>query len=866
MAAKQKHRMGLGAAELLQQAQRSLEKGDFKQALKDAKVGYRQQPGPEARQLLQRAYFARGRQLYRVGLQDESRAVIESLLELGATDDSVRQELPELLVALGLFNRVAAVGGANVSLEEGSPLYTAAADHAVLRPDKASASLPAIRQGVGTIHRALAALEKGDEAEALAALKDIARASPLADWKYFVRGLAAYYRQDAAEMGANWDRLDAGRFAARIAASLKVLADPAVVPMDGIRTTDTLARLGSAVLGGPILARLQTLQGHVAAGRWREAVKLLPAVNQSLRQIDSLLTQRLENVLYAAIVRKGKPAALRELAAVMEPLPIDPHWNRGLAIAWECFDGEDDEYVDDLAQAERHWRAYLDDLARLECLLPAERTLARALVWFRLGRMLAEESSEMCPTCGVRHDPDEDMKARAIDCFENALKLSPTLLGAYRALAEAYREWSEPEKAAATWRRLAEQFPENLDALLFLADHHIRRDEPFAAREYVFRAQRLKPLDATIKAMAGSVHLASARHHALAGDWEAGREEFAAAEKLDRLHAESSHVLVRRAALELKAGDMGLANRLLDRAKNALGEAAPIWLLMTIESRRYALLRVVADEFEHRWLSGLKKSRRSTAIGEMCRTMTAHLTMNVDYSGRDEHVTKLVDFLRGCRRLRKWQARDLRSALDFLIVCEHAEKRRQESFPKKRNASNITKLWADLASRARRKFPDIAFFQLAVGELEMRKGPSKCNRSLARECFQRALQLAQGAGDPDGMQTVKRARENLDLLGDADGLSFGDEFRSLPSLVDRDDDDDDDEAPFGPFGFDEGEQDGRVPGRMPTDLPKGLFAEFMAVCRAMGLDPEAVFKRTAADKSFQFRTQDAPSPKRKKRK
>ena len=113
----------------------------------------------------------------------------------------------------------------------------------------------------------------------MAAFKDIARASPLADWKYFVRGLAAYYRQDAAEMQANWDRLDAGRFAARIAASLKVLADPAVVPMDDFRTTDTLARLGGAVLGGPILARLQTLQGHVAAGRWREAVKLLRAVN-----------------------------------------------------------------------------------------------------------------------------------------------------------------------------------------------------------------------------------------------------------------------------------------------------------------------------------------------------------------------------------------------------------------------------------------------------------------------------------------------------------------------------------------------------------------------------------------------------------
>ena len=32
--------------------------------------------------------------------------------------------------------------------------------------------------------------------------------------------------------------------------------------------------------------------------------------------------------------------------------------------------------------------------------------------------------------------------------------------------------------------------------------------------------------------------------------------------------------------------------------------------------------------------------------------MTAHLMMDVDYPGRDDHVTKLLDFLRGCKRIR----------------------------------------------------------------------------------------------------------------------------------------------------------------------------------------------------------------------
>ena len=91
MGTKHKHRPKHGTGGLFQQAQRLLEKGDFKQALKDAKVCYRQQPGPEARQLLERAYLARGRQLHRAGLRQEARAVAESLLELGATDASVEQ-------------------------------------------------------------------------------------------------------------------------------------------------------------------------------------------------------------------------------------------------------------------------------------------------------------------------------------------------------------------------------------------------------------------------------------------------------------------------------------------------------------------------------------------------------------------------------------------------------------------------------------------------------------------------------------------------------------------------------------------------------------------------------------------------------
>ena len=93
MATKHKHGTKHAAINLLQQARRRLEKGDFKQAVKDAKVCYRQAPNPEARRLLEQAYLGRCRQLHRAGLRAESQAAAENLLELGVTDEAVRRRI-----------------------------------------------------------------------------------------------------------------------------------------------------------------------------------------------------------------------------------------------------------------------------------------------------------------------------------------------------------------------------------------------------------------------------------------------------------------------------------------------------------------------------------------------------------------------------------------------------------------------------------------------------------------------------------------------------------------------------------------------------------------------------------------------------
>ena len=408
-----------------------------------------------------------------------------------------------------------------------------------------------------------------------------------------------------------------------------------------------------------------------------------------------------------------------------------------------------------------------------------------ALVWLRLGEMLIDESAPLCSSCQVRHHPNPELQERAVRCLRNSIRSAPQMLHGYLALALAYREWGAPLRAATTLRRLLKRFPEHLDTLLWLARHHLRRDEPLAAREFASRARRLKPLDAGIKELVWSVHLASARHYALAAQWDEGREEFAAAVAVDG--REPHIVLVQRAAFEAKAGDRDLANRLLDQAQSELGEAAPVWLLMIVEARRYAL-PVVAEEFQDRWVAALKRSHRSAAAGEMCRTMAEYLVTEVDYPGRSIHVLRLCQFLGRCKRV-VWQRRDICHVLEFLVVVDgHAGQQRWKTRQAARRDSAAA-LLAALAAKARRKFPDEAFFQFLVGRLEIEKGPLACDRRLARECLERAIALAEGTSDRDRIEAAKSARRVLDRLDAFDRSSM-----IAPDFDDDFDEEDEDEG------------------------------------------------------------------------
>jgi hypothetical protein len=78
---------------LRSEAERSIQKGRYKDAVKQAQKCYREEATPENHWLLERAYFHRARELWQRGLESSAVEVAERLLAFGVT----RTDFPEQL-------------------------------------------------------------------------------------------------------------------------------------------------------------------------------------------------------------------------------------------------------------------------------------------------------------------------------------------------------------------------------------------------------------------------------------------------------------------------------------------------------------------------------------------------------------------------------------------------------------------------------------------------------------------------------------------------------------------------------------------------------------------------------------------------
>ena len=340
----------------------------YKDAVKQAKLCFKQEATAEHHRLLEQAYFLRACQLSQLGMPSSAVEVCHHLLDFGLTATDWVDEFIRLLMTLGLEQKAFHLQERFGNPELKNDLVAIAADDAVIHPERPERVSGEIVRDANLVRQALERLQSGDEAGAFLLVRDLPRSSPLSEWKLFVRGLAAFQNRNPREARTNWERLDPKRKAFVIAERMQHLVDENG-PAENQAAIDSWE---TAAYGEPILARLHQVRGLAAHQQWDKVAGLLGPLQQRLKHIDPRLPERLTGVLLGGLVKESMRLPLSrasrlvgDFTRVAQPLAIDPHWNRLWAILWDGPQGQSEA-------AERYWLKYIDDLKTISAFSPRD--------------------------------------------------------------------------------------------------------------------------------------------------------------------------------------------------------------------------------------------------------------------------------------------------------------------------------------------------------------------------------------------------------------------------------------------------------------------------------------------------------------
>jgi len=742
--------------------ERLIEQGKVKEAFKEAKLYFHREASPENRQFVERTYLLRIQELIRGGMVSAGREVALSMLEFGVKDQGLMQEVVLLLPQVGLADKALALQEQLHSPEGKARLLIKLADRAVLHPEETLASLQELHDAASPVRLALAALDSNNDAQALELLQPIPRSSPMADWRYFVRGLAAFRHNDLEQAKANWERLDPQRAARKIAVALLSVSDQKL----GGERHDHLKALESCAFGEPVLERLADLRCALEATDWKRVLHLIEPLRKSLQRIDPRYAQRLTDVvllpLSAELMKqslRGAERLIKDFKAALEPLPWDPKWNRFQALLWEGPQGSADGAI-------QYWRKYLQDLEQGVSGLPGELRQVQALVWRRIGEISSDLASDdeletFADAPRKQNEVPNELRAQAVEALKQSLRLDPTQRKTHQLLIENYASWDRPELLIATLEELLKAFPDDVDALRQLINQHRWLDEPELVLSYVERLRKLRPLDTKLNRDEAWGRLALARHLALNGRWEEGRAEFARVEMSLKECVPPYRQLSRRAALEFKAGDAIRAEEYIEQARLALKEPTVLWLSLAVEMERYELPKPLQQRFNREFETALAKKVTSETAGKLAELIAGYFIGRVDYASRDSHVREIVRYLKRTTRL-KYQEPDLRAICTML------------QFAKKED-----KLLASLTKRGLKLFPRSPFFLQMEAEQDIRNGPFSFNARQTRKNLEKALVLAKASQNPQDVELIPVIKQTLSRVQD-----MGSVMTSFPFMPD----------------------------------------------------------------------------------
>ena len=722
---------------------RQLDKGNAREALKEAKLCFRTEAIAENRALLEEAFLVRIQQLHHVQQLTDAKAVLADLVAFRPTTPGVLEGVARLRVLLGEMG-----SSTNAALEADPSLLIEIADRAVLNKNLAVPNYADLPLHLTAVREALLAVEAGDDNRAIELLAVISRGSPLSDWRLFVRGLSAFYTRDNERAEANWSRLEAGRPAMRIARSLMLAANlpGSAEEKTDISAIDGVRRLELTSEAGPLITLLTQLSVEWQQQNWKPFFRTYRLLQQRYTSSHEKIVRQVVDLVWKWAVRNSSAAVLDELAAIGPAPEFDPLWNRSRALLAEHPD--DPSSLDDV---ELKWVAYVADLQQLDFLSEAEKSISAGFVYHHIAEVF-QCHAESFDTEGFDFDAEDaaiaDRLVRAaIRYFERSIAVCPQLESSYLHLVKHYEQSEEIEKAAGVMKNLIKSQPDSFEAASWMASYQLSKDNPGEAAGYLRTAQRLRPRDPLIAALTWNQKLTMARGLVLKRQFEAARQEINDAAELNSADNDPCALDLFRAGIELKAGNPDGAQLHLDTALAKLEESAFIWMQMSLA----AILRLetsVRREFDDRLSKEITKPVTSDTAGRIARFLVRMRTTQTAYVGRAGHERLLTKYLKRAEEI-SWQAEDLKSVCEFLRY-----------FPTQK------RFRSDLLDLGVAKFPIVPHFAYWVGMELLHRQHTAQNELRIEESFSSAIRNHNSGPSKLTAQELEIAMTNLSTVKD----------------------------------------------------------------------------------------------------
>jgi tetratricopeptide (TPR) repeat protein len=376
-------------------------------------------------------------------------------------------------------------------------------------------SLPrehSLRIAASALHAAFQAVTKGPVDDALLALPEVARRSPLAGWKALVRAIACYHRRRDEECGRWLLMIPDDAVPARLIPSLNAM----------LRAKADLSSFTAAEQGlmaavadhGPALRKsLATLESALAAKKRHAILEAARTVVVASAGSDAALRERLrQHIFVRCLVEEEVP-----LTAISAALGGPPKHNAYFRRLMARF-AEERHSVQSSAEAVLAWEEFRQ-LAIVERWFAAGSledgvlSLHMAQMAGKLPTDIVEEFEDMGPIFPQpRRRRDEKGLPSAAALYERACMADPS-----QEAFQQWLEWAGKHHSGKFADQVAERWHEargtDVQPLLYLMDSAEKRDALKKSLNYLNKAEKLDRLNPAVRRAKLRIQLSGILRH-----------------------------------------------------------------------------------------------------------------------------------------------------------------------------------------------------------------------------------------------------------------------------------------------------------------------------------------------------------------